>query len=120
MIDLIYNNQHWFAGILFIVSACFNAVCDAIKFSSKKNDKLLDFWWHVYKYVFDRPALFLAGVLSYNALFDLTVLLYSDFFHYIWHLPSDFQILISFIACSFVIKEIVYKLTRKYLDRNIA
>lgn len=116
MLNLIYHNQILFAGFFFLISACANAVCDAIKFSSKKNDEFYDNIWHFTKYGIDRPFLFFAGVLCYNVIFDFTLLLNSKFFYYLWHLPTDIKILLGFFACSFFIKEIIYRLLRNHFD----
>ena len=114
--QLFFSNQYWLAIICLILATISNAICDAIKFSKYKNDKSLDFAWHILKYFIDRPFTFLAGIFSYETISNFILLLLSDWKYYIWHIPFDMTILFGGFIISFLMWQLIYRLMRKYLD----
>lgn len=103
------------ASIIFVLSQCCNSVQDAINFTDLIRIKKYNHIWHVLKWVFDRPLLFVSGILFSDIIKEYVALLKSDYQYWLWHYTSEIYILFIAIVLGLFFWQVVYKLTVKYI-----
>lgn len=103
------------AIVLLLLSQSFNAIEDAINFTSLIKVPKYNHWWHIFKWILDRPFLFISGVLFSDTIINYLDLLKENWYYYLWHYPGDLIIFIVTIFVGFLLFQVFYRLSVNFI-----